>query len=69
MTGEDLNDEVEWCKFGSMTWEESGKGFFYASFPRPKKLEVTLDRTRRPFRLVMFFGFVISLVGFGFMLN
>lgn len=41
VTGEDLNDEVEWCKFGSMTWEESGKGFFYASFPRPKKLEGT----------------------------
>lgn len=44
VTGRDLDDEVEWCKFGGMVWEERGRGFFYAAFPRPEKLEVMNER-------------------------
>lgn len=40
VTGEDLPDAVEWCKFGGIAWEESARGFFYSAFPRPKELEV-----------------------------
>lgn len=40
VTGEDLPDVVEWCKFGGITWEEGARGFFYSAFPRPKSLEV-----------------------------
>lgn len=40
VTGKDMEDEVNWCKFGSMVWEEHGRGFFYSAFPAPEKLEV-----------------------------
>lgn len=40
VTGKDLPDVVEWCKFGGITWEEGARGFFYSAFPRPKSLEV-----------------------------
>ncbi|CAM9182596.1 unnamed protein product [Pylaiella littoralis] len=39
VTGKDLPDVVEWCKFGGITWEEGARGFFYSAFPRPKSLE------------------------------
>lgn len=40
VTGDDLPDAVEWCKFGGIAWEEGARGFFYSAFPRPKELEV-----------------------------
>ncbi|CAM9809191.1 unnamed protein product [Ectocarpus sp. 6 AP-2014] len=39
VTGKDLPDVVDWCKFGGITWEEGARGFFYSAFPRPKSLE------------------------------
>eukprot|EP00903_Cladosiphon_okamuranus_P005893 g5828.t1 len=39
VTGQDLPDVVQWCKFGGITWEEGARGFFYSAFPRPKSLE------------------------------
>lgn len=40
VTGKDLPDVVDWCKFGGITWEEGARGFFYSAFPRPKSLAV-----------------------------
>lgn len=39
-TVKDMPDVVNWCKFGSMAWEEHGRGFFYSAFARQQKLEV-----------------------------
>ncbi|CAN0450651.1 unnamed protein product, partial [Ectocarpus sp. 12 AP-2014] len=30
VTGKDLPDVVDWCKFGGITWEEGARGFFYS---------------------------------------
>jgi len=36
-TGEDLNDNLKWIKFSGMSW--SGDGFYYNTYPPPKKGE------------------------------
>lgn len=46
VTGKDLPDMVDWCKFGGITWEEGARGFFYSAFPRPKSLEVRSGKDR-----------------------
>jgi prolyl oligopeptidase len=32
-TKEHFPDEIHWCKFSSIAWEETGKGFFYNRYP------------------------------------
>ncbi|MEN2768857.1 prolyl oligopeptidase family serine peptidase [Ornithinibacillus xuwenensis] len=35
MTGEDLNDHIQYVKFTSITWSPDHSGFFYSRFPEP----------------------------------
>jgi prolyl oligopeptidase len=35
-TKEHFLDEIHWCKFTSIAWEETGKGFFYNRYPSAK---------------------------------
>lgn len=34
-TGEDLEDELQFCKFTSLAWTSDGRGFYYTRFPEP----------------------------------
>ena len=36
-TGKLLDDELNWLKFGGISWTKDGKGFFYSRFPEPDK--------------------------------
>ncbi len=36
-TGKLLDEELEWLKFGGISWARDGKGFFYSRFPAPDK--------------------------------
>jgi len=36
-TGLDLEDIVEWSKFGSLAWRKDGSGFYYSAMERPRK--------------------------------
>src|SRR4051812_11894883 len=35
-TGKDLDEKVEWVKFGGASWTKDGKGFFYSRFDKPE---------------------------------
>jgi prolyl oligopeptidase len=39
-TGQDLDDEVNWMRFSSLSWTKDGKGFFYSRYPEPPKGKV-----------------------------
>ncbi|MCA9939337.1 MAG: S9 family peptidase [Anaerolineales bacterium] len=34
-TGEDLGDEVRWCKFAGIAWKPDNSGFYYNRYPQP----------------------------------
>lgn len=34
-TGEDLQDELHFCKFTNLAWTPDGRGFYYTRFPEP----------------------------------
>ena len=34
-TGKVLEDEINWIKFGSVSWTKDDAGFFYSRFPEP----------------------------------
>lgn len=34
-TGQDLEDEIRWVKFGGASWTKDNKGFFYSRFDEP----------------------------------
>jgi prolyl oligopeptidase len=34
-TGQDLADEINWTKWGGVSWTHDNKGFFYSRFPEP----------------------------------
>ncbi len=36
-TGKDLDDLVRWTKFGTVTWNHSGDGFYYGRYPVPEQ--------------------------------
>lgn len=36
-TGKQLEDELKWIKFSSVSWTHDNKGFYYSRFPEPKK--------------------------------
>ncbi len=38
-TGEQLSDELNWIKFGSVSWTKDSKGFFYSCYDEPKSDE------------------------------
>lgn len=35
-TGETLEDEVNWARFGNIAWVKDGSGFFYSRYPEPE---------------------------------
>jgi prolyl oligopeptidase len=35
-TGETLDDEVKWVRFGVISWAKDGSGFFYSRYPEPE---------------------------------
>lgn len=37
VTGVDLDDIVEWSKFGSLAWRKDGSGFYYSAMERPQQ--------------------------------
>lgn len=39
-TGEQLDDEVRWAKFSSLTWAPDGRSYFYARYPEPPEGEM-----------------------------
>ena len=36
-SGKVLDDELNWLKFGGLTWDKDGTGFYYARFPEPEE--------------------------------
>lgn len=34
-TGEELEDELRWVKFGGVQWKPDGSGFYYSRYPEP----------------------------------
>lgn len=36
-TGEDLADQVKWCKFSGASWTHDGQGFFYSRYDEPNE--------------------------------
>ncbi len=34
-TGQDLADEIRWCKFTTLPWVENDSGFYYSRYPNP----------------------------------
>ena len=36
-TGQDLDDIVEWSKFGSLAWRKDGTGFYYVAMEQPRQ--------------------------------
>jgi prolyl oligopeptidase len=36
-TGADLDDVVEWSKFGSLAWRNDGSGFYYVAMEQPRE--------------------------------
>jgi len=38
-TGKDLEDEIPWIKFSSISWTHDNKGFFYSRFDAPDSLD------------------------------
>ncbi|TWU00585.1 Prolyl endopeptidase [Botrimarina colliarenosi] len=36
-TGNDLDDELRWVKFGGVQWTPDGKGFYYSRYPEPEE--------------------------------
>jgi prolyl oligopeptidase len=34
-TGETLDDDVKWARFGNIAWAKDGAGFFYSRYPEP----------------------------------
>ncbi|MDZ5472316.1 prolyl oligopeptidase family serine peptidase [Bacillus sp. 31A1R] len=39
-TGKEFYEVIKWCKFTCITWDETGKGFYYNRFPDPKTVNV-----------------------------
>ena len=37
-SGEPLGDELHWCKFTGLAWDDAGDGFYYARYPAPGEL-------------------------------
>ena len=35
-TGQDLADQIKWCKFTTLPWLPDSSGFFYSRYPNPK---------------------------------
>jgi prolyl oligopeptidase len=44
----DLNDAIEWCKFGGAAWRPDLSGFYYVGFRRPAPGEELQQETRFP---------------------
>jgi prolyl oligopeptidase len=36
-TGEDLPDQIKWCKFSGASWTHDGEGFFYSRYDEPNE--------------------------------
>ena len=36
-SGEKLDDELQWIKFGGACWSKDGKSFYYCRYPEPKE--------------------------------
>lgn len=34
-TGKQLEDHIQWCRFGGVDWKKDGSGFYYARYPEP----------------------------------
>ena len=46
VTGQDLEDRIEWMRFSNLSWTKDAKGFFYSRYPAPpegKVLEAALS--------------------------
>ncbi|RYE73639.1 MAG: S9 family peptidase, partial [Hyphomicrobiales bacterium] len=35
-TGESLDDEIKWVRFGNVAWAKDSSGFFYSRYPEPE---------------------------------
>jgi prolyl oligopeptidase len=45
-TGEDLDDIVEWSKFGSLAWRKDGAGFYYVAMEQPRQSAQYVQESR-----------------------
>ncbi|MGD0441228.1 MAG: prolyl oligopeptidase family serine peptidase [Acidimicrobiales bacterium] len=45
-TGTDLDDVVEWSKFGPLAWRKDGSGFYYVAMQRPRPGSEYLQESR-----------------------
>ncbi len=34
-TGKQLEDHIQWCRFGGVDWKKDGSGFYYTRYPEP----------------------------------
>lgn len=34
-TGKQLEDHIQWCRFGGVDWKKDGSGFYYGRYPEP----------------------------------
>jgi prolyl oligopeptidase len=47
-TGNDLDDIVEWSKFGSLAWRRDGTGFYYVAMDEPSQGAEFVQESRLP---------------------